>query len=108
MPRTDNEPNASPDEYMKALHGLDFPAPKDAVVRKARDKGGFDTEVHVILSELPDRAYTSMDDVIEEVKHTLAERGGLGDGGPAAPSRETTKDKGRIETAADPRRGESH
>jgi hypothetical protein len=44
--------------------------------------------------------------VAAEVNRILDEGGGLGDGGPAAPSNVTDAGKGLVETMADPRAGE--
>jgi hypothetical protein len=45
------------------LEGISFPATKDEVVNLARDNNATD-ETLVLLEGLPDREYTSPDDVI--------------------------------------------
>jgi hypothetical protein len=99
--------NADPQEYMKALSGLDFPASKSAIFKKAQDKGGFDTEILHILENLPERTYDDAADLTAEVARTYERVGPLADGGPAAPSEQNSREKGLIETLADPRAGES-
>jgi hypothetical protein len=90
-------------EFQKALEGLDFPASRDAIVQKARDKGGLDTEVPFTLERIEPRTYESLADVEAAVDAVYAEQGGLASGGPAAPSRESERGKDAIERGADPR-----
>ncbi len=94
-------------DYRKALEGLDFPASKSAIARKAADVGGIDTEVLHTLENLPDRTYESMADLQGEIANVYAAIGGLDGGGPAAPSEVTEKGKDVVEAAADPRAGEA-
>jgi hypothetical protein len=101
-----DEPNAAPDEFVKGMAGLDFPASKSAIKKAVHDKGGLDTEVLHILDRIRDRTYEDAADVGREVRRVYEEFGGLGDGGPAAPSNLDLDDKGLVETMADPRRGE--
>lgn len=95
--------NADPQEYLRALDGLDFPASLPAIVRRARDTGGLDTEVMFVLERMPERTYASLDDIGEEIRRVYDEVGGLPDGGPAAPSGVTGEAKGLTERVADPR-----
>ena len=101
------ETNAGPEEFMKSLAGVDFPTSKARIVGAAKDKGGFDTEVMHVLERIADRSYDDAADLTTEVRRVYATDGGLGDAGPAAPSRESDEDKGLIEQRADPRSGES-
>lgn len=100
------ERHAEPEEFRKALYGLDFPASRAAIHRKAQDKGGLDTEVLFILERLPDREYESLDDVLTELPDVYAAEGGLAGAGPAAPTAASREDKRVIEKMADPRAGE--
>lgn len=100
--------NADPDEYMKALLGMDWPASKAGIVRKAQDTGGIDTEVIHVLGLVPDRTYETPEDLAAAVEAVYQRDGGLGDGGPAAPSEFTTPEKDLIKTMADPRKDDSH
>ena len=102
------EQNAEPQEYMKSLHGLDFPASKSGIVRKAHDTGGIDTEVISVLGRIEDRTYESPQDLAAEVERVYAAGGGLGNAGPAAPSDATGREKDLIKALADPRANESH
>lgn len=100
--------NAEPAEFIKAFVGLDFPTSKAAVMRKAHDKGGLDTEVIHVLQLIPDRTYDTPEDLNDAVMLVYDRGGALGDAGPAAPGPESDADKGLIQTAADPRAGEDH
>lgn len=95
--------HAEPREFGEALEGLDFPASQAAIIRKAQDKGGLDAEVLYILGQLPDRTYESMSDVESAIEAIYAEAPPLAGGGPAAPSRESTREKENIEARADTR-----
>lgn len=100
--------NADPDEYMKALHGLDWPASKDGIVRKASDTGGIDTEVIHVLGLVPSQTYDTPEELAAAVEAVYLQDGGLADGGPAAPSEFSTPEKDLIKTMADPRKDDSH
>lgn len=77
--------NASPEEFFEALEGVDFPASKAAIVRKAMDKGGIDSEVPHVLRQIEDRAYGSMSELQQDIERIYAMGGGLPIGKPAAP-----------------------
>lgn len=95
--------NADPQEYLRALEGLEFPASQPAIVRRARDTGGLDTEVMYVLERMPERTYASLEDIGEEIERVYDDVGGLPDGGPAAPSELSDGDKGLVQHVADPR-----
>lgn len=96
--------NADPDEFMRALHGLEWPVSKDGIVRKAHDTGGIDTEVVYILGLVPNRTYEAPEDLAAEVEAAYAREGGLSDGGAAAPSALSAPEKDLVKTMADPRK----
>jgi hypothetical protein len=101
------QPNADPEEYIQALHGLEFPASRSQIVNKARDKGGLDTEVIAMFERLPDRTYENAQDLRGEL--VRAYRAGVppaGEPEPAAPSPFSDDEKDLIRTMADPRRGD--
>ena len=77
--------NAEPEEFIHALEGVGFPAPKDEIVRKSRDKGGIDWEVPAALEQIADRTYESEDDLFAELRG-IYESGSvpIRGGGPAA------------------------
>jgi hypothetical protein len=71
-------------EFLQALKGLDFPASKSGALRRAQDNGGLDREVPHVLSQIQDRTYESLDDLMEEVERIYAAGGNIPLGGPAA------------------------
>jgi hypothetical protein len=86
-PKTNEVPrNAEPSEFEAAIAGLDYPASKDAVVRKAMDKGGLDREVPHVLGQIEGRTYESESDLLAEIERVYARGGGLWPSGPAAPA----------------------
>jgi len=89
--------HAQPRDFADALEGLDFPASQAAIINKAKDRGGMDAEVSVILEHLTDRTYDSMDDVAAEVEWVYAAMGLPSGDTPAAPDRRTAR--GREERA---------
>lgn len=64
----DKEP-VSPDVMQRYLHGLDFPADRDRLMRKARESGA-SPEVLKMLAGMPAQDYGSM----AEVMRRYAER----------------------------------
>lgn len=93
-------------EYRAALEGLDFPASPSAILRKAHDHGGIDSEVLFILEQLPDETYGSLEELETAIEQVYEESGGLVGGGPAAKSKANQRDKDIIESRADTREGE--
>lgn len=78
------ERHAEPQEYRRVLVGLEFPASKDAIVRSVADKGGHDREVNLILEQIDERDYDSVDDIMQEVERVYAIAGGMPYHNPAA------------------------
>jgi hypothetical protein len=76
--------NARPQDFIEALHGLDYPASLSGVRNRVHDKGGINREVPWIVDHLPDRVYHSQDEVLAEVERTYEATGPLAGGGPAA------------------------
>lgn len=56
----------SPSNIAKYLKGIDFPAGKDDLVEHAREQDA-DEEVIEILSQMPERDYKTMADVMKGV-----------------------------------------
>jgi hypothetical protein len=56
----------SPIDVQKALKGMDYPAKKDDIVRKAEENGA-DGEVVSALRQIPDREYDGPSGVSAEV-----------------------------------------
>ncbi|WP_341394490.1 DUF2795 domain-containing protein [Arthrobacter sp. G119Y2] len=56
----------SPIDIQKALGGMDYPASKDEIVKKARDSKA-DSSVLDALEGLPERQYDAPTDVSKEI-----------------------------------------
>jgi hypothetical protein len=72
-----------PIEAQKALKGMDYPAGKQEIIKKARDNNA-PQEVMQILEELPDKEYENAADVSKEFRGEtghIEERGREGRGG---------------------------
>ena len=78
------ERHANPQEFREAVAKVDFPASRDAIILKARDRGGLDREVFHILGYISDRTYESAEDVEQEIDRIYENVGGLPWAGPAA------------------------
>ena len=61
-------PHASAQDFRKAFGGLEFPTSRNAVISKARDKGGLDSEVQRILQRLPSGKYHSLEELEQMVR----------------------------------------
>ncbi|PVY96723.1 DUF2795 domain-containing protein [Actinomycetospora cinnamomea] len=53
----------------KALQGMEFPADRDQVVSYATGRGEDDTRTLAALRALPDRTFSTADDVVDAVPH---------------------------------------
>ncbi len=62
------KPHAGKADYENAFRGFHFPMSRAAILNAGRDKGGIDREVAVVLRALPDRKYTSLDDLKEAIR----------------------------------------
>lgn len=54
----------SPDDPLRYLHGLDFPADRDRLIRRARENGASETVIRM-LEGLPAQDYGSMSDILK-------------------------------------------
>jgi Protein of unknown function (DUF2795) len=62
--------NAEPKEFLHAIHGLDFPASRIQIVNAAKDTGGTNGEVIIVLEHLPERMYATAKDLTDEIQRT--------------------------------------
>jgi hypothetical protein len=62
------KPHAGKTDYENAFRGFHFPMSRAAILNAGRDKGGLDREVAIIFGALPDRKYTSLDDLKEAIR----------------------------------------
>ncbi len=86
------QPRATREDYERALAGLQYPVSKPAVIRKARDHGGIDTEVAKTLERLPDISFDSFSQLVEAIRalydqdsEDSSEDSGGSEGQPVAP-----------------------
>ncbi len=59
-------------EIQKSLAGVNYPADKQMLIKHAKDKNS-NNDVISALNSLPDRAYTSSDDVSSELEIYMEE-----------------------------------
>lgn len=69
------KPHATKADYETAFKGFHYPISKPAILNMGRDKGGVDREVAVILSQIPEKRYNSVDEVKEAVRNVYRARG---------------------------------
>jgi hypothetical protein len=67
------QPHASKGQYERALEGVHFPASLSEIMKRARDIGGIDREVHEMIGRLPDRQFESLEDLFGELRRAYAE-----------------------------------
>ena len=61
-------PYVDPKDFLHAFHGLDFPASRSQLVGAAKDTGGLNGNVMLILEQLPERMYATTKDLIDEIQ----------------------------------------
>ena len=61
-------PHATKADFRKAFAGFDYPISRDAVISRARDKGGLDREVHRVLVQLRNPKFRTVDELQESVR----------------------------------------
>ena len=79
------QPRATLEDYERALAGLQYPVSKPAVIRKARDHGGIDTEVTRTLERLPDLSFGSFTELLEAIRTLYQDRPADAGDPPVAP-----------------------
>lgn len=61
-------PAAQPDDWERALRGVDFPGAKVAIIREVHENGGIDREVLDILNRLPQDVYDTLEEMLADVR----------------------------------------
>lgn len=97
---------ADPKDFLHAFHGLDFPASRSQIVNAAKDTGGLNGDVLLILEQLPERMYASAEDLTQEVQCVHVTTSSNGDIQSAAATAISDANKELISTMADPRAGD--
>lgn len=62
------QPHAGKRDYELALHGIEFPVSLSAIMRRARDVGGIDHEVHEMIGRLQRDSYDSREQLVQEIR----------------------------------------
>jgi len=62
------KPHAAKADYENAFRGFHFPISRAAILNAGRDKGGIDREVAVVFGALPNRKFTSLDDLKQAIR----------------------------------------
>jgi len=70
-----NVPAAQPDDWERALRGVDFPGAKVAIIREVHENGGIDREVIAMLNRLPKDGYDTLDEMLADVRALYIEDG---------------------------------
>lgn len=68
-------PAAQPDDWERALRGVDFPASKIGIVRDVRENGGIDSEVLKLLDRLPKDGYDTLEELQADIRAIYIEDG---------------------------------
>ena len=61
-------PRAEPKDWEEVLELLEFPASLSEIIKRARDIGGIDREVHEIIGRLPRDRYDSREDFLQDIR----------------------------------------
>lgn len=69
------KPHAGKADYDLAFKGFHFPISRSAILTMGRDKGGVDREVAIVLNQIPDKRYNSLDEIKEAVRAVYRARG---------------------------------
>jgi hypothetical protein len=72
------QPSAESQDWERTLHGLHFPLSLDELMKRAREVGGVDSEVHRVIGRLHDDSFESLDELVQAVREIY-----LADGIPA-------------------------
>jgi hypothetical protein len=61
-------PRAESKDWEEVLALLHFPASHSEIMKRARDIGGIDYEVHEIIGRLPRDSYDTLDDFVHDIR----------------------------------------
>ena len=68
-------PSAEPKDWEEVFELLHFPASLSEIIRRARDIGGIDHEVHEVIGRLPRDSYDSREDFLQDVRQIYLDDG---------------------------------
>ncbi|MCA9848574.1 MAG: DUF2795 domain-containing protein [Dehalococcoidia bacterium] len=69
------KPHATKADYELSFKGFHYPISRAAILTMGRDKGGVDREVAIILRQIPDRKYQTVDEIKDAVRAVYRARG---------------------------------
>ena len=61
-------PSAEPKDWEEVLKLLHFPASLSEIMKRARDIGGIDHEVHEIIGRLPRDSYDTLEEFVHDIR----------------------------------------
>ena len=98
--------SVDPKDFLHACHRLDFPASRSQIVGAAKDTGGLNGDVLLILEQLPERMYATPEDLTAEIQRIYEPSSTNGDVPSAAATAVSGANKELISEMADPRRAD--
>jgi Protein of unknown function (DUF2795) len=61
-------PSAEPKDWEEVLELLRFPASLSEIMKRARDIGGIDSEVHETIGRLPRDSYDTREEIVQDIR----------------------------------------
>jgi Protein of unknown function (DUF2795) len=68
-------PAAQPDDWERALRGVDFPISKLGLTRDVRENGGIDHEVLDMIAKLPNDGWDSQEELVADIRAQYVDDG---------------------------------
>jgi hypothetical protein len=62
------QPSAEPQDWERTLNGLHFPLSLVEFMKRAREVGGVDSEVHAVIGRLQHDSYDSLEQLTQEIR----------------------------------------
>jgi hypothetical protein len=62
------QPSAEPKDWEEVLGLLHFPASLSEIMKRARDIGGIDHEVHEVIGRLRGDSYDTLDQFLQDIR----------------------------------------
>jgi hypothetical protein len=69
------QPSAEPQDWERTLRRLHFPLSLVEFMKRAREVGGVDSEVHGVIGRLQQDSYDSLDQLTQEIREIYAADG---------------------------------
>jgi Protein of unknown function (DUF2795) len=68
-------PSAEPKDWEEVLELLRFPASLSEIMKRARDIGGIDSEVHETIGRLPRDSYDTREEIVQDIRELYLAEG---------------------------------